>query len=282
MQQQIIQAPRRELYVPQHVRDGSALDLSRIGRNVRLGRNVRTGRSAGSATATDPLGLISSVPPVFFVSADVGTTIATGVSDWTDQSGNGNSFAQATAANQPALVTADADFGGRNSLLGDGVNDYMTNVWVPPAPNVTPSWFFLVFRQVTWTAGKYIFAASTSSAIISFAQSGVTPALSMLNTSNVNNNTGAAIGASVRGEVHFNGATTDYTKCAATLVTGASAAVSAGLVGLKLFSRNNGTTAQTINAKIACIGAWEGLPSLGERAALDAWVTDYYGGSVAV
>lgn len=260
-----------------------------IGKNVKIGRGAGTSKSINfgkfgiaSATATDPLSIITSKSSIFFVSADIGTTISTGVSAWADQSGNSNSFTQATTASQPTLITADVDFGGRNSLLGDGVNDFMTNVWVPLAPTTNPQWFFVVFNQVTWTAGKYLFAGSVSSAICSFLQFTSTPAMSMGNTTVTNNNAGAAIGTSVRGEVSFTGSTSDYLKLGSTTVTGTSAAVSAGLVGLKLFTRNNGTAAQTINAKVACIGCWNGAPTSGEKAALDAWVTNYYGPGVVV
>ncbi len=71
----------------------------------------------------DPLAIVKTRSAFFFLIADLGITVATGVSNWVDQSTAGGNATQATGANQPALITADAAFGGRNSVLGDGSND---------------------------------------------------------------------------------------------------------------------------------------------------------------
>ena len=53
----------------------------------------------------DPMTLPS---PSFFVRTDRGITVATGVSSWADQSGNGRTPVQATGAKQPAYATHSA------------------------------------------------------------------------------------------------------------------------------------------------------------------------------
>jgi hypothetical protein len=56
-----------------------------------------------------------------YYNADVGTTIATGVSQWNDQSGNSNTLAQGTGAQQPTLETNWSN--GKNAIKFDGSND---------------------------------------------------------------------------------------------------------------------------------------------------------------
>lgn len=63
---------------------------------------------ADSISITSP----KQLPGLFFwVRADLGTTVVTGVSSWADQSGNGINLTQATGANQPALHAS----GGANN-----------------------------------------------------------------------------------------------------------------------------------------------------------------------
>lgn len=51
-------------------------------------------------------------------------TVATGVSEWRDKSGNGRNFSQSTANNQPAVTTNAQN--GRTSFTFDGTNDSLT------------------------------------------------------------------------------------------------------------------------------------------------------------
>lgn len=239
-------------------------------------------KTDASYSPVEPLRIIDSKSSIFFVSADVGITIGTGVSAWADQSGNSNSFSQATGGSQPAFIANDADFGGRNSVYNtSGGSLFLVNSWVPPLPGSTNQWYFIVFRQVSWTSADYIFSSNTAASTISLAQSGSTPSLAMANTSFVNSNSGAAIAASVRGEVFFNNSTAGYLKLGSTKVTGGNAGNNnAGSTGLRLFTRNGGT--QSSDVKVACFGCWSGEPTAGEKVALDMWVQRYYMGTVAV
>lgn len=56
--------------------------------------------------------------------ADLGITIATGVSAWADQSGNGRTLLQATPGAQPARIAAGTPAGGP-CLRFDGVDDFL-------------------------------------------------------------------------------------------------------------------------------------------------------------
>lgn len=57
---------------------------------------------AGVSVIGDPMILA----PQIWLRADRGITVATGVSSWADQSGNGNHFVQATSVRQPAFVSS--------------------------------------------------------------------------------------------------------------------------------------------------------------------------------
>lgn len=83
--------------------------------------------------------------------ANLGITIATGVSQWNDQSGNARHLLQATGGNQPSYTT---DAKGRNTLLFNGTTHYMK------ATAFTlnqPETVYLVGTQVTVTANDTVF-----------------------------------------------------------------------------------------------------------------------------
>lgn len=64
--------------------------------------------------------------------ADKGTTIATGVSQWDDLSGNARNLAQGTGANQPTLVASGPN--GKQSISFDGSNDLLTAAYTENQP----------------------------------------------------------------------------------------------------------------------------------------------------
>lgn len=242
------------------------------------GVELRASALSSSSGPLGPLSIVSSVAPFFFLTADLDVTVATGASVWADQSGNGRNATQAVAANQPALVASDPDFGGRSSLLADGTNDVMDVAWDPPAPGTQPVWFFFVFSQVSWTVSRFLFAGATASSVMAVFQTGTTPELVISNTFVRNNNAGAPVGTPARGQAYFSGTAADYLKLGPTMVASGVTAGTTDPAVFRIFSRNGST--QSMNAKMACIGAWAGEPSPSEIAALDAWVSAYYGGGV--
>jgi hypothetical protein len=62
-------------------------------------------------------------------------TIATGVSQWSDKSGNGRHLTQATGGNQPALNANGLN--GLPYVSFDGTNDYMTATWASVTNPIT-------------------------------------------------------------------------------------------------------------------------------------------------
>jgi len=79
----------------------------------------------GPPPPTTPLTIFGAASVLQWCRADLGVTVATGVSVWADQSGNGKDYLQATAANQPALTAVDATLNNLPTIGFDGVDDMM-------------------------------------------------------------------------------------------------------------------------------------------------------------
>jgi hypothetical protein len=87
-------------------------------------------------------------------------TIATGVSEWRDKSGNNRTFSQSTGNNQPATGTQTMN--GRNVLVFDGANDTLTNA-APFASTAAPWTIFFVQRIVSATNFGHSYSADGGS-----------------------------------------------------------------------------------------------------------------------
>jgi hypothetical protein len=119
-------------------------------------RSQRLGRKAGIQARAVEYNINNQFRPTSvgggtirqWLRADQGVTIATGVSQWRDLSGNNNHALQATGAKQPAFVASAKN--GKPGVAGDGVDDSMTaaftltqpeHVWVVAKWNVAPAAF---------------------------------------------------------------------------------------------------------------------------------------------
>ena len=100
--------------------------------------------TANSAVAFDPK-TISGL--TVWLKADAGITKdgSNLVSDWTDQSGNGNNFSQSTAGNKPTY-TASAQ-NGLPAIVFDGTNDYLTTAATVTLGNYST---FVVASRSVW------------------------------------------------------------------------------------------------------------------------------------
>lgn len=86
---------------------------------IGIGLMLRGARGGGGAFS--PI----SLNPELWLRSDLGITIGTGVSQWADQSGNGNHATQATSGAQPAYSASDAQMGGFPSVSMDGTDDFL-------------------------------------------------------------------------------------------------------------------------------------------------------------
>lgn len=234
---------------------------------------VASAQLGGTTQPDDLLTIITSRNPALHFSSDMGVTSSGGlVSQWNDFSGNAR-HATASGTARPTLAATDANFGNRASLTGDGVANSLSVSWNPAAPGTQPLWFFLVMRQLSWTAGEYIFGAT--SLVLGLAQSATTPQLRQFNTTGANANGNLAIGTAGVVETYFSNSTSDYLRCgSAAAVTGTNAGNS-DAAALLIFSRN---AAGFGHSAIAHFSAWEGLPTSTEITNARAWAAAYYPG----
>lgn len=125
---------------------------------------------------------VAQLGPVLWCRFGVGITVATGVSQWDDQSGNGNHLKQSTTNAQPAL---QAD----NSILFDGTSDFLK------ATAFTlnqPETVYLLGRQVSWTSADTLWDGNANALMRCF-QTGAAPALQIQASTQTASNSGLAV-----------------------------------------------------------------------------------------
>jgi len=105
---------------------------------------------ASAGVSPSPVFSPLDIPGIaLWLRADLGITLATGVSSWADQSGNGNNVTQATGSKQPTLVASDGNFGGQASLsfLGSSSQFLASATWGTSLGS--PSTWYVVARTTT-------------------------------------------------------------------------------------------------------------------------------------
>ena len=235
--------------------------------SARRGDGLRATAMPANST---PLTIITSVPISQWVRGDLGITIATGVSQWNDQTVNARHFTQATGSAQPTYNATDATLNNQPTLSFDGVGQLLDSTWVRTAPATTASWISAIIKQSNWTAGHGIIADKTAVTLMA-RQIGASPAITQVSSTSVNSNTALAVGAWGRIEMLFTGSVSDYLKLIATNVSGGNAGNNAG-TGTRLGA--GGTFTQCSIAELVITA---GAPNAGEITALDAYYTARYG-----
>lgn len=112
-----------------------------------------------------------------------GITIATGVSQWNDQSGNGYNLVQATGALQPVLQSD-------NTILFNGTTQYLQASFTLNQPSTV----YILFKQVAWTSANVVSDGLTTGTMQIIQNSG-SPQLAISAGSIVDSNAGLAVGA---------------------------------------------------------------------------------------
>jgi hypothetical protein len=226
--------------------------------------------SGGSAAPITPLSILGSL--AWWVRADLGITIGTGVSAWADQSGNNVNFAQGTGGFQPLFVASAIN--GKPAVRGDGVDDLLSAAWARGAPGTTPCYFWLIAKAVSWINFAVLLGDYTSASNgATIQQITTSPTVRTLqNGANVNN--GMTVGSYFRIEWQLVNSAADYLNIGTTNTTGSAGNV-ASLGTFQLFSAPVGGVSS--NIEIAEAFAFFGAPNAGQRAALDAYCTARYG-----
>ena len=89
-----------------------------------------------------------AAPTSFFVGFwDQGITLTSGrVSQWTDQSGNGNNVTQSDNAQRPVVSSADADFGGRDVIQFSSSSEALSSTNPIAVTQAQPYTVYLLFK----------------------------------------------------------------------------------------------------------------------------------------
>jgi hypothetical protein len=224
-----------------------------------------------NAIPWDPIRILGNL--AWWVRADQGITLATGVSAWADLSGNGINFTQGTGANQPTLV--NGAIGGQPAILGDGSNDRLNANWTRSAVGTQPLYVWAVVQSVTHTANDGVMGDFGTTGFM-IRQTTSTNYYQWDGT--VVNSVSLATGTPKRIESQFTNSTSDYLKIGSTNATGSNAGnnVSSNNV-LSLFTIGNDNGSYCSNIYIAEAFAFLGTPTAQNRADLDAYCTSRYG-----
>ena len=247
---------------------------------------VYAGTVTSPASATDPLTIVTSQTPFFFLTGDTGVIEpggpGTGLATWTDQSGQGKNATQTgSSANYPTYSSAGGP-SSRGMVTFDAVNDYLEFAnWNPPAPGTTPIWFFGVIRPNAWSSGANIYSGSGTN-ILRLRMSTSTGTLGAANGSSGQVLTNFTVGSWFRFENLFSNSSSDYVKVGPTSTTIPGTITGNTDVANGAFRMCTDTLNRYGNVSWLCFGAWQGEPTTGEKAALTAWVTAYYGGTIGV
>jgi hypothetical protein len=246
-----------------------------------------TGALAGYPLGpTDPLSIITSKSPFFFLSADLGITEAggagTGVSAWADQSGQGKSATQISSAPARPAWNSSGGPNSRGIVTFNGTNNWMEfTSWDPPAPGTTPIWFFWVCKPVSWSSGANLYSGS-STAILRCRMGTTTGKIGASNGTLGQELTNFTVGSWFRGENLFSNSTSDYIKVGSTSTTLPGTNTGSTNPGSGVFRLCTDVVTRFGNIAWGCFGAWNGEPTSAEKTALSTWVTRYYGNTVGV
>lgn len=229
---------------------------------------------------------VAPVSPLEIVAADdiiagwdaaVRVAVAGAVFTLPDVSGNGFNLNQAIALNQPTEVVGGGP-NGNDSVLFDGVNDFMNNGALDlPAPGITPTFYWAVMRQVTWTLSDTFWTAGVPGAGRISVQQGpaITPSILQFNGTAGNNTAALILNSYRRLESYYTDSVSDSLKVGSALSSGVNSGGDNPGAGFTVGA--NASLNIFSNIEICELWIFNILPSIAQRAALDAYVTNRYG-----
>ncbi len=221
-----------------------------------------------------PISVQAVIPAANIVAGwDAANLSASPVALWPDASGNGFDLAQPTGANQPTWGAATGP-NSQPAVLFDGVDDNVNVALNLPAPGTTPTFFWGIVRQVTWTNGDFWWDDLGGIALV---QSGVTPAILQSNGAGVNS-TAFVVNTYRRLEVSFTNTIADYIKVGSISTTGASAG-NLDPTGPFVLGANGIGTANS-NIQVCELWIFNAVPTAAQLLQLDAYAANRYGAAV--
>jgi len=164
------------------------------------------------------------------------TVTGAGVSQWNDQSGNGNHLKQGTDTNRPS---EEAD----GSILFDGVDNFLK---ADAFTLIQPEYVYILGRQVTWTSTDRLFDGNANNSG-NLNQTGVSPDLNMYAGAVVGANNDLSLGSYGVISAAFNGASSSLKINNGTAATGNVGTANMG--GFVLGANGNSTQWSNIQIK---------------------------------
>lgn len=202
--------------------------------------------------------------------ADLGVTVATGVSQWTGQV-NGTQLANGTGAAQPAVTASNANFNNRPTIGGDGVNDELTAALAIPFPSTTARYYWFVFRLVAWAASACLMGSGSGNRQLVYC-SPSSPSVRQFNEFS-GNPVGSDIGSARRGVAYFSNSASDFIQVG----NEASAGATAGNFSAASWSIFSGGTTNFCQVEYAEIVILSARPTDVQLQAADTYAADRYG-----
>lgn len=245
--------------------------MTRFGRNVQVGRSTRLGRVV---LVNTPLTILGA-NLLQWCRADLGVTIATGVSQWDDLSGNGRHYTQGTGSAQPAWGATSGP-NGTPAITGDGVDDNLRALDLDrPVPGTSPTWMWIVLKQVTWTNTRRIYSNGNSSSTLCLVQTSPSPGLATYNAASSVTLPDLAVGVWGTVTTYFSNSPADYIQINdGTPATGVALGNNGPGTSFTLFSGNNTLYG---NVSIAEFVVADVLPSADQLTSLAAYRLARYG-----
>jgi len=213
--------------------------------------------------------------------AAVTTNDGTSVSEMFDVSGNGFALTQATAGFQPLIQPAGGP-NGNPSVLFDGVDDFLFNAALNlPAPGTTPTYLWVIMRQVSWGPAPDFntFTESSGTGGIDFYQTGVTPQLQQYNGIDANSTVGAPVGVYKRIAVLFTNSTSDYIQAGSSQSTGVNSGNLDSGPGITVGAGFDGTYGW-MNVELCEFWIFNAEPTALQKTQLNAYAASRYGATV--
>ena len=197
-------------------------------------------------------------------------TIATGVQQWADKSGNSRHLIQNTTNNQPALVTNSLN--GKPVLEFDGSNDALLASFTLAQPVTV----FIVGRWMDVNSGT-MFDGQTGNAMRFFRTGASNYAMFAGNPQLTSSNTSPATHAIH--ELIYNGATSDMIRNG-TRVGASTSAGTSSATGISVGAFGNGTT-DPAKCQVAHLLVYLRSLTSTERASVRKWLGNLYAITVA-
>jgi len=207
--------------------------------------------------------------------ADLGVTIATGVSAWADQSGSGDAnknVAQATGSKQPTRNTSDAAYNLKPTLsfASAALQNLASGAWAVAPPK--PCTVFFVGNDDGSATNQAAIDDLASYGMLLETNEGAAVGFDIYAGAQLNSGVARSASPRVYGAI-FNGATSQ-TFVSANTASATGAAGTAGATGITLGSTHN--NASYWNGKLAEIAVYNRVISASEISQLNAYLGTRY------